>query len=73
MEAPKKSLVENYMIEIARNYKVEYDPDPSMFLVSDPSLLLSAWVGRLDCLDALIIKLVKVNFDLHSSVMYHCD
>ena len=33
-EAPKKSLVENYMIEIARNYKVDYDPDPSMFLVS---------------------------------------
>jgi vacuolar protein sorting-associated protein IST1 len=32
-EAPKKSLVENYMIEIARNYKVDYDPDPSMFLV----------------------------------------
>lgn len=33
VEAPKKSLVENYMIEIARNYKVQYDPDPSMFLV----------------------------------------
>lgn len=32
-EAPKKSLVENYMIEIARNYKVEYDPDPTMFMV----------------------------------------
>ena len=35
VEAPKKSLVENYMIEIARNYKVEYDPDPSMFLEED--------------------------------------
>lgn len=34
-EPPKKSLVENYMIEIARNYKVEYDPDPSMFLEDD--------------------------------------
>lgn len=33
-EAPKKSLVENYMIEIARNYKVEYEPDPTMFMVS---------------------------------------
>ena len=22
------------MIEIARNYKIEYDPDPTMFLVS---------------------------------------
>ena len=33
-EAPKKSLVENYMIEIARNYKVDYEPDPTMFMVS---------------------------------------
>lgn len=33
-EAPKKSLVENYMIEIARNYKIEYEPDTTMFLVS---------------------------------------
>lgn len=33
-EAPKKSLVENYMIEIARNYKIDYQPDPTMFLVS---------------------------------------
>ncbi len=32
--APKKSLVENYMLEIARNYKVDYTPDPTMFLVS---------------------------------------
>ena len=38
-EAPKKSLVENYMIEIARNYKVDYDPDPSMFLVGFAALL----------------------------------
>lgn len=33
-DAPKKSLVENYMIEIARNYKIDYEPDPTMFLVS---------------------------------------
>ncbi len=32
-EAPKKSLVENYMIEIARNYKIDYEPDPTMFMV----------------------------------------
>ena len=38
MEAPKRSLVENYMIEIARNYKVDYEPDPSMFLVNVPFL-----------------------------------
>lgn len=34
-DAPKKSLVENYMIEIARNYKIDYEPDPTMFLEDD--------------------------------------
>lgn len=33
-DAPKKSLVENYMVEIARNYHIEYQPDPTMFMVS---------------------------------------
>ena len=32
-EAPKKSLVENYMVEIARNYHIDYQPDPTMFMV----------------------------------------
>ena len=41
-EAPKKSLVENYMIEIARNYKVDYEPDPTMFMVSLVDLAI-AW------------------------------
>ena len=27
------------MIEIARNYKIEYEPDPTMFLVSKCSIL----------------------------------
>lgn len=40
VEAPKKSLVENYLIEIARNYKVDYEPDPSMFLVALVFLLV---------------------------------
>jgi vacuolar protein sorting-associated protein IST1 len=35
VESPKKSLVENYMIEIARNYKVEYTPDTSALLDDD--------------------------------------
>ena len=34
VEAPKKSLVENYMVEIARNYKVEFEPDSSLLMVS---------------------------------------
>ena len=33
-EAPKKSLVENYMVEIARNYHINYQPDPTMFMVT---------------------------------------
>ena len=39
VEAPKKSLVESYLIEIARNYHIEYEPDPSMFLVRCLSLV----------------------------------
>ena len=35
IEAPKKSLVENYLIEIARNYHVPYEPDPTALMVSD--------------------------------------
>lgn len=34
IEAPKKSLVENYLIEIARNYHVDYEPDPAALMVS---------------------------------------
>jgi vacuolar protein sorting-associated protein IST1 len=28
IQAPPKLLVENYLIEIAKNYNVEYEPDP---------------------------------------------
>ncbi|XP_003384586.1 PREDICTED: IST1 homolog [Amphimedon queenslandica] len=35
VEAPSKALVENYMVEIAKNYKVEYQPDPTAFI--DPA------------------------------------
>ena len=47
VEAPKKSLVENYLIEIARNYHVEYEPDPSMFLVGAQQ---TAHVSSMCCL-----------------------
>ena len=33
-EAPPKILVERYLIEIARNYNVPYEPDQSVMLVS---------------------------------------
>jgi len=32
--APPKILVENYMIEIARTYKVPFEPDPLVMMVS---------------------------------------
>lgn len=38
VEPIKKSLTENYLVEIARNYKVEYQPDPTAFLEDDVSL-----------------------------------
>ncbi|CAI8056010.1 IST1 homolog [Geodia barretti] len=37
-EAPKKSLVENYMVEIARNYHIDYQPDPTMFMDDEDTL-----------------------------------
>ena len=59
-EAPKKSLVENYMIEIARNYKVDYEPDPTMFMVSQwtQPLPVGAAIasGRGHCVVSLIAR-----------------
>ena len=34
IEAPPKILVENYLIEIAKNFNVPYEPDQSVMLVS---------------------------------------
>lgn len=34
LAAPPKILVENYMIEIARTYKVPFEPDPLVMMVS---------------------------------------
>lgn len=48
-DAPKKSLVENYMIEIARNYKIDYDPDPTMFLVSWKAVAACAHLFEYGC------------------------
>lgn len=30
IQAPPKILVENYLIEIAKNYNVPYEPDPQV-------------------------------------------
>jgi hypothetical protein len=33
LHAPPKSLIENYMIEIAKAYNVPFTPDPAMLMV----------------------------------------
>lgn len=35
VEPPPKILVENYLIEIAKNFNINYDPDKTVMLVSD--------------------------------------
>jgi hypothetical protein len=30
VQAPPKLLVEKYLIEIAKNYNIEYEPDPQV-------------------------------------------
>ena len=32
--APAKLLVENYMMEISKSYKVPFEPDPTVMMVS---------------------------------------
>ena len=34
VKAPAKSLVENYLVEIAKSHNVAYDPDPAILDVS---------------------------------------
>ena len=35
VEPPPKILVENYLIEIAKNFNINYEPDKTVMLVSD--------------------------------------
>jgi len=35
LEPPSKLLVEQYLIEIAKNFNVPYDPDNTVMLVTD--------------------------------------
>lgn len=35
LQAPPKLLVEKYLIEIAKNYNIEYEPDPQVINTSD--------------------------------------
>lgn len=40
VQAPSKLLVEKYLIEIAKNYNVEYEPDPQVMAEGQDSLLI---------------------------------
>ena len=40
VQSPPKILVEKYLIEIAKNYDVEYEPDPQIMSESQDSLLI---------------------------------
>ncbi|XP_017095312.2 IST1 homolog isoform X4 [Drosophila bipectinata] len=37
LQAPPKLLVENYLIAIAKNYNIEYEPDPQVMQEEDPN------------------------------------
>lgn len=36
IQAPPKLLVEKYLIEIAKNYNIDYEPDPQVMLGDSP-------------------------------------
>ena len=43
--SPPKMLVENYMVEIAKSFNVEFTPDPIALLVSvTKSLIVAQWI-----------------------------
>jgi len=61
--APPKMLVENYMIEIARTYKVPFEPDPLAMMVS-----VSADLFRISHLSSI----VSAYYDLIESAHDGC-
>lgn len=40
VQSPSKLLVENYLIEIAKNYNVEYEPDPQVMSEAQDAMLI---------------------------------
>ncbi|XP_006572340.1 IST1 homolog isoform X3 [Apis mellifera] len=40
VQSPSKLLVEKYLIEIAKNYNVEYEPDPQVMIEGQDALLI---------------------------------
>lgn len=40
VQSPSKLLVEKYLIEIAKNYNVEYEPDPQVMAEGQDAMLI---------------------------------
>lgn len=40
VQSPSKLLVEKYLIEIAKNYNVEYEPDPQVMAEAEDAMLI---------------------------------
>lgn len=40
VQSPSKLLVEKYLIEIAKNYNVEYEPDPQVMAEAQDAMLI---------------------------------
>lgn len=40
VQSPSKLLVEKYLIEIAKNYNVEYEPDPQIMAEAQDAMLI---------------------------------
>jgi len=70
--APPKILVENYMVEIARTYKVPFEPDPLVMMVS-----VSVGVVRCSCFHIAdgLCHLFKLHYDYFAPGMgvKYCD
>ena len=45
VQSPSKLLVEKYLIEIAKNYNVEYEPDPQIMAEGQDALLIDIGNG----------------------------
>lgn len=45
VQSPSKLLVEKYLVEIAKNYNVEYEPDPQIMAEGQDALLIDIGSG----------------------------
>lgn len=46
IQAPPKLLIENYMIEIAKNYNLDYEPDPQVMKSAEGKFIVNFYLFR---------------------------